>query len=301
MKKILRMSPWALRNFSEVLEKFSVHPIEGLSYLLPIVAMAISFISHLVRYIMFIVAGGYSEQKNLVLDEGKFFDNGSFEYTPQNIQGYIMLGIFAVSLLLMIIHYYCEEKTIRKVTMSICFVLLLAVGVLFIPMAKNDILDKWVWCVLGAGFIFLLNMYFSNSRDAVTNIISSVCFGYIVIPVFFWLLQNIISVGVLIVIGIVFFIVIQIIANSGDGVSSESYTGSSSKSTYEERMKEKEKSKAISQEKEAQKLRREIKVLEENIWKHNKHEVGYGTIDVKSCEREIEKKRMRLAQLGERY
>lgn len=292
------MSPWALRNFSEVLEKFSARPIEGLSYLLPILAMIISLICHLINYIKFIVADGYSEQKNKVLNEGNFFDDSSFEYGLQNIQGYIVIGILGISLLFMIIHYYCKETKFRKVTMSICLILLLVAGVLFIPMVNNHIFDKWLLCLSGATLIFVINMFFSDSRNAITNMLSSICHTYIVIPLFFWLIQNIISVAVLLFIIIMIFVVKTFLA-VGDGTSSQTnHTQSQRESAYEERQRERERAEVIRRENERQQLEGEIRRLEDAIWKHNKHELGYGNVDVRSCENKIAKLRMRLAQLG---
>lgn len=299
MKKILRMSPWALRNFNEVLEKFSARPIEGLSYLLPILAMIISLICHLINYIKFIMADGYSEQKNQVLNEGNFFDDSSFEYGLQNIQGYIVIGILGISLLFMIIHYYCEELKFRKVTMSICLILLLVAGVLFVPMVNNHIFDKWLLCLSGATLIFVINMFFSESRNAITNMISSICHSYIVIPSFFWLVQNIISVAVLIFVIMIMIFVVKTFFAAGDGTSSQTnHAQSQRESAFEERQRERERDEAIRQENKRQQLEREIRRLEDAIWKHNNHDLGYGNIDVRSCENEIAKLRMRLAQLG---
>lgn len=223
---------------------FKKDPVGNLGFLIPITICLTSFISGIITYIIFIVRGGYLSQVGLIKESGvdgifDGFTSGTVEMMRSGITAKIILILVIAELIVMLISYFKSRGKRMRIAMIVdlaILVIMIALSnvIFWMAVGKLVLLDEqiYLFLMLFEGITIKLKAIFITY--AVVLLVSVICFivfslitnecrwmfGYTafsvliintVVPLFFWLLQNVIPlVGAIFVI-VVGFLVIKFI------------------------------------------------------------------------------------------
>jgi len=252
----------------ESISDFTSDPINNLGFLIPVLIGLITFISGVVNYIKFIVAGGYSSQISATKEFGIFdgydqkFTTGTVGLITSGIVGKILLGLVLVEFVLLMINYFRTSGKAKRIVMIVDLVILaiqtiltttifwIAIGNLVISeeaayealkpldgisINPKPILITYAVLTLAALICFLVLVLITRDcRWMIGYSAVALAISYIAIPLVFLFLQNVIplatGVAALAIIAAVIFIGFKV-ALSGGSEGGSTSSGSSTSST----------------------------------------------------------------------
>lgn len=245
------------------IKEFTTNPIGNLSFLVPVIMVLASFVSGIVTYIKFIVDGGYVTQINYVKKDGFLesiedrFTKGTTSAINDGIVSKIILVLVIAEIILMIISYFRESGKVKNVFMSISLIILTVQAVLtrtvfwklvcssfqgedaffvaiyyFKGITDDPISDLIIYGLITiiTFFVFIILILIgSDSSEIFKFMLKTLGVIYILIPLGFVLLQNIVTLfasalGLVIVGGLIFF-GIYILAGAPCGNSNYTRSG----------------------------------------------------------------------------
>ena len=263
-------------------QKFKEDPIYQIGYSIPLLIVMVTFLNGIIAYIRFIKGGGYTTQIAAIKESGPFneietlFTNGTAWGITKGVVGYLLLFLFAVELVMMFICYFRDGKKWKRNVM-IGMMIILAIQACLIPMGFGTALeygltegvktaylylDTVPWIVIDSKIVFILyfsvasimlllflTLLFTNdgSRQMLLRSLVAAVIGYLVIPLLFWIIQNIIPLigsALKIVLMVGFFIIICYVLIHGifeSGAESKSSSPRSSGQKEKKAMKEEKK------------------------------------------------------------
>ena len=246
----------------ESIKGFSSAPINNLGFFIPMAICLTSIVAGIVTYIMFIVNGGYSSQVGSIKENGldgisEGFTSGTTGMMVSGIVGKILLALVVSELIVMLINYFKNRGKGMRIAMIVDLVVMgvviaLPTVVFWIAVGELVFSEEQLYQALGKFEGVTINLRAILITYLAVTLVSVICFivftlitaecrwmvgytalsllfAYIVMPLFFLILQNIIPLVAIAVIGALFFFGIKIFASSGGGGGSlPSSSGSSS-------------------------------------------------------------------------
>lgn len=167
------------------IKKFPENPIGNLAFLIPVAMVLVSFVSGIVAYIKFIVAGGYTAQINYVKKEGfldsimERFTKGTTSSINEGIVTQVVIVLVIIEIILLLICYYREGGIIKNIFMSISLIILVIQGIL-----TKTVFWKVVCSIFESEDAFYIALY--NFKGITDDPISDIIiYGLITIITFF--------------------------------------------------------------------------------------------------------------------
>lgn len=276
-------------------------PINSLGYLILVVIGLIALISGIVTYVMYIVNGGYPTQLKIVKSVGKFDD--LFRYLSTGTVGLIftkwirnsVIILLVTEFFLMLANYFVNCGRAKKIIMTIDMVILIIQAVLakttygkiiwamlsdnkyayenlkpmkLIPIGKKEMLITYVVITLIAIILFnVLIISTSYVRWMLGYSIQVALLYFVIVPLVFLLLENIIILGAIALICIISalvigFVLLGVSSSSGESSSSsgDSFGSSINKSSSNSRVST-AKSEPVEKEQYQKKLNYDINTI----------------------------------------
>lgn len=271
-------------NIKNSVCNFKASPINNGGYLIPVLIGAVALISSIVQYIRFIITGGYAEQVRLTKEAGLFggyeekFTTGTTGLITAGIVGKILMCLFCIEIVLILIEYFRYSKKVQKILMLVSIGVFIAQGIFatvilnvvvknigdasmsvfdipalwLVPLIqKTEGREKTMLIVCGviavaALLLFIMLLLLSLvCRWFVRNTAIALIFAKVVLPVIFWILQNVIPLVTGVVAIIITVVVLWLVFKFGlgalAGAGGESASvGNSSGSTYQRHAEKKE-------------------------------------------------------------
>ena len=268
------------RNAKESIKSFRDNPINGLGSIIPMLIGLVSLITGVIAYIKFITSGGYSLQLEMIKQNGfkgirDSFTTGTTSMMISGVIGKVLLALFLAEFILILINYFKNREIGMRIAMIID--LIVAGIVIALPNITDDMFinvglrvfseeqilqiykgleEKAGIIVIIYGGIAIATLIFllvfiidtAGCKEMVVYMGYALACAYIIFPLFFLFLQNVIPLvsgvvgGVaLVVIGALFIFGFKILVSSnGEGgaisSSSESSSGGGSwSSSYKEK------------------------------------------------------------------
>lgn len=284
--------------------------LAGLMIIPALVVCIMSFVTHLVYYVIFIVDKNYNIQiENIKKDKlDAIFSTvnlveGQSIHIFSSVIGIIMTALSIVSVVCLIFAFFKYETRTMKILMGIEVAAIVLLPVVYIYFLAKRIYVLGIISVIVLT-CFILLFYFSALREYGKYVFVAILFSYVLVPLAFLFLENIIPIFAfviaLICICVLGWLGLKIVSSdSSDGeVSAPAARTTDNRDYYKEREIEKQREKEKRDSDRVSQLIREIDELETNIIKHNEGAAFYGTIDPDSCRKAIEKKREELKRLG---
>lgn len=258
------------KKTKEAISNFSSDPINNLAFIIPVFIGLITFLSGILTYFMFILKGGYGNQASAIGAYGGFdekFTTGTTGLITSGIVGKIIFALVCVEFILMMINYFRNSGKAKRIVMIVDMVILviqiiltvtvfgIAIGKLVInqedayealkPFEGITINVKTLFITYGVislvsiiVFIVLIKTSM-ECRCMVKNTVISLGISYIGIPLFFLVLENIVSLAtsaltIIFVCGILFLVLKIFVGGASEGGGSSSgarasHSGSSSR------------------------------------------------------------------------
>ena len=256
------------RNAKESIKSFRDNPINGLGSIIPMLIGLVSLITGVIAYIKFITSGGYSLQLEMIKQNGfkgirDSFTTGTTSMMVSGVIGKVLLALFLAEFILILINYFKNREIGMRIAMIID--LIVAGIVIALPNITDDMFvnvglrvfseeqilqiykgleEKAGIIVIIYGGIAIATLIFllvfiidtAGCKEMVVYMGYALACAYIIFPLFFLFLQNVIPLvsgvvgGVaLVVIGALFIFGFKIIVSSnGEGGATSSSSGSSS-------------------------------------------------------------------------
>lgn len=293
------------------IKAFQMDPIDNTGKLIPTAMVLLGVLSFLVAYIMFWVGNGYGIQIELMKEDFwtgliKSFTLGKIGIIYTSFVPVIVCLMFVIQFILATITFFINASKIKIIFMgilgglSILIPIIITVICFFDLPVGNGIYFLGTMLIIQILFIVFLSLSRAGWMIGEGIIALLIYFG--VIPITLLALQNIVP---LIIVIISLAIAFLFVGGGGGGEYSGSNTTSESGSysnsyekqrleriASEEKLNEKKKNDRINQ------LLRERTELKSNIQKHYDKQIGYGTIDPKSCNNRIKKIEEELKRYG---
>lgn len=239
-----------IERTKESVSDFTSNPIQNLGCLLPVAMFLTTVISGIVSYIMFIVQGGYSIQVGLIKENGvdgifDGFTSGTVGLITTGVTAKIIFGLFLVELLVVIISYFLNRGKGMRIAMIVDLVVMVIMGVLstiifWIAVGELVFTEEQLYQFFGKFEGMTINPKAILITYAVVCLVALICFlvftlitkecrwmiGYTalsvllintIVPLLFWMLQNIIPIfGGLVVIVVAVLIIKLVIYFTSD-------------------------------------------------------------------------------------
>ena len=108
-------------RIKDSIKNFSSDVLPNLEFLISVCIVAVSFISGIVGYVKFILAGSYIEQVEAVAKKIFFIDFtiGSAETINSGIAGKIIMILLLIQMIVMIVHFFAVSSKIKKIIMTV--------------------------------------------------------------------------------------------------------------------------------------------------------------------------------------
>ena len=168
--------------------------VNNLAVLIPVAISLIVLINGIISYIMFIVNGGYTTQIELTKELGIFegydekFTKGTTEMIYAGIVGKTLVVLFVGQFILLMINYFSNSGIAKKILMIVN--LLLIVG--FIIYFKGTLSTYALLSLIPILGVIVLVLITDDCRWILGYTAISAGFSYIVVPLVFLFLENII-------------------------------------------------------------------------------------------------------------
>lgn len=207
-------------------------PLEGISFLFAVICGFVTLITGIVSTVLFGIEGGFSEQlKNGIFSISKDLTAGKLSMMYSGITLKAVLCLLIIIFLLMLVVYFIDGSLTRKILMGINFCGIIAMIIyarsgfwktfvnevlkdgsikknfLALPynIRKNIIVFGIIAVVLLAMFLVLV-LTFDSSRTIISFLFFAALFSFILIPLFFALVQNLFTiVGILLFVLMIYF------------------------------------------------------------------------------------------------
>lgn len=253
----------------ESVRDFTSDPINNLGFLIPILIGMITFISGVISYIRFIVAGGYVNQVNATKEFGVFsgydekFTSGTTGMITAGVVGKIILVLIGIEFVLMLINYFRTSGKAKRIVMIVDLVVMviqivlttavfwIAIGNLVvseeaayealkpfdgISINPKAILITYAVITLASLICFLvLVLITKDSRWMIGYSAIALAVAYIGLPLVFLFLQNVIPLATgaiaLAIIALVLFIIFKVVLAGGGESGNAGSTGSTHSSS----------------------------------------------------------------------
>lgn len=254
------------RNAKESIKSFRDNPINGLGSIIPMLIGLVSLITGVIAYIRFITSGGYSLQLEMIKQNGfkgirDSFTTGTTSMMISGVIGKVLLALFLAEFILILINYFKNREIGMRIAMIID--LIVAGIVIALPNITDDMFvnvglrvfseeqilqiykgleEKAGIIVIIYGGIAIATLIFllvfiidtAGCKEMVVYMGYALACAYIIFPLFFLFLQNVIPLvsgvvgGVaLVVIGALFIFGFKILVSSnGEGGATSSSSGS---------------------------------------------------------------------------
>lgn len=206
------------------IKEFKNNPVHNLAILFPVLMSLFMIICGTVLYIMFIVKGGYPAQIQSFRDNGWWedaksgFSAGRLEELYNGIFGKIAGYMVLANIVIIMINYFKVNGKVKRILMIIDYVAIALVTVIFLMFLfqmgiyydRNYITDERFFVVFGIAVKYTIarNIFLATALGSVGGfillpLITKACrwmVGYMglgvltsfaLIPLFFWVLQNI--------------------------------------------------------------------------------------------------------------
>lgn len=287
--------------------------LAGLIIVPALIVCIMAFIVHLVYYINFIVEGNYIMQiENIKKDklDAIFsmvnFVEGQSRIIFSSVLGIIMSALTIVSIVCFLVAFYkCEARTM-KILMGIELAAIALLPLVFLYFLSEDIVifGLIVFIVITC---FILLFFYSTLREYGKCVWGAILFSYVLVPLVFLLLENIIPIFAFVIavicIGVLGWLGIKFVSSDSGNreVSIPKARITDNADYYNEREREKQREKEKRDSDRVAQLIREIDELEANIRKHNEGAAFYGTINPDSCRKAIAEKKEELKRHGTIY
>lgn len=223
---------------------FTSNPISNLGFLIPIAIFITSFISGIVSYVIFTLQGGYNEQVGLIKRSGidgifDGFTSGTVNMFWSGITAKIILGLVGVEFIVILISYFKNRGKRMRIAMIInlaVFAIMIALstvifwiavgelffsdeqmhqfssGVVGITITFRTILIAYSVVLLASVICFVVFILITKEcRWMVGYTALSIVIINTVVPLLFWLLQNVIPIVGGILIAVILLAVIKFI------------------------------------------------------------------------------------------
>lgn len=233
--------------FSKIKDRIRNYPSDILSWLeywIPIAMIAIPFLSGLVGYIKFLFKGGY----NFILNGHNVFSNWTewpFEKIFSSIVGKIVLVLIFAEFIIVMIHYFKNSNKFKKIAMIVVYAIFGIQFVLTVTIFDNILTEYLVTQYIGrdmissvenipidpvlaiktyliitiGSFLFFLVLIFitKECRRVIGEFVLGIAITYLVVPLIFWVLYNIIQLLFTAISLVILVIVIRIFSSGSSG------------------------------------------------------------------------------------
>lgn len=233
--------------FSKIKDRIRNYPSDILSWLeywIPIAMIAIPFLSGLVGYIKFLFKGGY----NFILNGHNVFSNWTewpFEKIFSSIVGKIVLVLIFAEFIIVMIHYFKNSNKFKKIAMIVVYAIFGIQFVLTVTIFDNILTEYLVTQYIGrdmissvenipidpvlaiktyiiitiGSFLFFLVLIFitKECRSVLGEFVLGIAITYLVVPLIFWILYNIIQLLFTAISLAILVIVIRIFSSGSSG------------------------------------------------------------------------------------
>lgn len=233
--------------FSKIKDRIRNYPSDILSWLeywIPIAMIAIPFLSGLVGYIKFLFKGGY----NFILNGHNVFSNWTewpFEKIFSSIVGKIVLVLIFAEFIIVMIHYFKNSNKFKKIAMIVVYAIFGIQFVLTVTIFDNILTEYLVTQYIGrdmislvenipidpvlaiktyliitiGSFLFFLVLIFitKECRRVIGEFVLGIAITYLVVPLIFWVLYNIIQLLFTAISLAILVIVIRIFSSGSSG------------------------------------------------------------------------------------
>ena len=252
MDKIIEETKESIRNFKG-------DPVNNLGFLIPVVIGLIALGSGIVTYIMYIFGGGYTVQINAAKEYGWFggysekFTTGTTGMISSGVIGKIILLLVGIEFILMMINYFqCNGKGKRILMIMDLFFLAIqsllimnifvgSIGIIVITLisklfgvktiSPQTFAYAWVFILIAAIITFIvLVMTTKECRWMLGYTALALVIAKVLIPVVFLVLQNIVSIFMMLIVLLVIAVGIILFLSGGNGDGAETSNNVSGKS-----------------------------------------------------------------------
>lgn len=211
------------------------HPLEFVSFLLPLIIMGISVVCFVVALIMFIVRGGYTYQINAARDDifnniRRMMTSGTVGIVLNGVIESIIWILFALEMLVITCSYIITENAVKKIISAILYISSLVCFSVDALLFKNsDSLTRkqerlwtailssfdgshtngimYVFCIGAVTLIILLVLtMFSKQKEKTKCALVAAIMSYIIIPVFSMIVENIIPLVLILIVTVIMVI-----------------------------------------------------------------------------------------------